>query len=142
MSSATLHATRQIPDLTIDSQHYVNFYFRGDNNYNTNVLSLGNFAYYWLMNILGHIYVCSVNLNMTRSPFRSPHNTIRDFYLTIWIAPIFYVFGAAIQLRAQNDLNQTPCDVDTLICAGQPYTWQECFNYNQFFWFPAYLFGL
>lgn len=96
VSYGLLHACRYIPDVEISWEHYTGFYYRGDDIYNTNVLSLGNLTYYWLMNILGHIYVCSVNINMVTSPFRTPHNTERDFYMTIALTPIFYFFCACI----------------------------------------------
>lgn len=94
------------------------------------------------MNTLGHIYVCSVNMNMTMGCFRTIYNTTADFHKTIKFAPIFYFVSAIITLRGPNDVSSTQCDNSLEHCSDKPYTWQECLNYNQNVWFLAYLLGL
>lgn len=77
--------------------------------YNTKTLSLGNLIYYILMNLLGHMYVCTVNLNYVNGCFHSAYNTISDFYMTIAFAPIFFFISGVISLRAVDDLSETEC---------------------------------
>lgn len=96
------------------------------------------------MNIFGHMYVCTANLNYVTGSFHSRYNTTRELYKTIAFAPVFFFISAVICLRAVHDLSETPCASVTLTvgCKDRPYTWWECFQYNQFVWFPSFLVGL
>lgn len=106
---------------------------RGD-TYDTTYLALGNLAYYWILNILGFIYVNASNLNCQRpSLLFSQHASRTDFVKTILFAPIFFYLGNNIALRAEHDLSQVdPSD----------YTFWSCVGYNLALWTPGYVIGL
>ena len=71
------------------------------------------------MNTLGHMYVCTVNLNYVNGAFHSAYNTSNDFQITMMLAPILFFASTLICLRAPNDLSETAGSV--------PYTFYECF---------------
>jgi hypothetical protein len=39
-------------------------------------------------------------------------------------------------------LSGTSCTPLTKFCVDQPYTWMDCFKFNQYYWFPGFLAGL
>ncbi len=82
------------------------------------------------MNTFGHMYVCTVNMNMRMGCFRTVYNTTADFHRTIKFAPILYFISAIVTLRGPNDLSGTKCENSLKSCSERPYTWLDCFNFN------------
>jgi hypothetical protein len=101
---------------------YNRWYYRGDDVYNTRYLDLGSLLYYCALNIAGHVYVCSVNMNVNPSHFYTVYNTIHDFYKTIFFAPFLFFVSAVIVLRTPHDLSETEGSVE--------YSYFECYKYN------------
>ena len=84
---------------------YFNFYYRGDDVYNTTILCTGNLFYYTLMSASGHVYVSVVNLNLySGSPFHCENSKVSDLYMSIVLAPVMYFISAGVSLRGPYDL--------------------------------------
>lgn len=84
----------------VDSEFIYGTYYRGDSVYNTKWLSIGNFVYYFLMNVLGHMYVCTSNGNYYKGAFRSKGTSYIALLRTIAMAPGFYFISAIMVLRS------------------------------------------
>ena len=103
--------------------------------YNTTYFPWSNLVYYTLMNMFGHFFVNTSNLNFERKHILySSHSKYRDFLLVFVFAPIFFIISSIIVLRAPNDLSSTK--------GSQPHSWWSCFMFNQFAWASAYFAGL
>lgn len=101
-------------------------YYRGDQVYNTKWFSTSNFVYYVLMNFLGHMYVCTSNLNYFKGAFRSRYTTNSEILKTIAISPLFYFISSVMVLRSQRDLSESPCLLENSVeevCEGQFWLW-------------------
>ena len=100
--------TSFVPNLYSGSNAYRLIFYRGDNVYNTTYFPWSNFVYYTLMNMFGHFFVNTSNLNFERKHILySSHSKYRDFLLVFFFAPIFFIISSIIVLRAPNDLAST-----------------------------------
>jgi hypothetical protein len=89
------------------------------------------------------MYVSIVNENFrSGSPFHCQGATMSDFYQTILYSPIFFFISAVVQLRAPFDLKDVPCTSIDIICHIKPFSFWNCYSWNLFLWYTAYLLGL
>ena len=97
--------TCQIPEVNTGSELFEGFYKR--NTFFSEWVSPGNLLYWWLMNILGCMFVNIVNLlNERHYPFYDAHWSVNSFVkMTVWVTPALFIFGAVITLRGQHDLD-------------------------------------
>lgn len=104
---------------------------------NSTFFPWSNFVYYTLMNILGHFFVNSSNLNMYRKSLIATRSNPGglDFILCIVFAPIFWIFSSIMVLRAPENLSSTGD-------GSYRYPWYNVFMYNLFAWTIPYFFGL
>ena len=86
------------------------------------------------MNIMGHWYVNSSNMNLERKHLLYTQSTkYRDFCLVPVFAPIFWLVSAMLVLRAPMDIYST---------AGEEYPWFNVFFFNMLAWTIPYFVGL
>ena len=109
-------------------------FYRGDDVYNTTYFPWGTLIYYTLMNIIGHFYVNTSNLNFERKHILYTNSTkYRDFLLVPLFAPIFFMISSIIVLRSQNDLASS---------GEEPFTTGNIMLFNLCVWTTAYFVGL
>jgi hypothetical protein len=110
-------------------------FYRGDEVYNTTYLPWSTLIYYCLMNMMGHAYVNSSNMNLKRkSLIRTQSTNYRDFCLVPVFAPIFWLISTIIVMRAPEDLSSTE--------GSTKYTHANVFFWNLFLWQLPYFIGL
>lgn len=86
------------------------------------------------MNIMGHWYVNSSNMNLERKHLLYTNSSkYRDFCLVPVFAPIFWLVSSMLVLRAPKDIYST---------AGEEYTWWNVFFFNMLAWTLPYFIGL
>ena len=83
------------------------FYFRGDEIYNSWYISWGKFGFYWIMNLLGFTFVNIVNLqNVRKCPILDQHMSPASFYKTaLIVAPWLFIESMNVNLRGKYDLS-------------------------------------
>ena len=119
---------------SIGSDTYRMIFYRGDDVYNTTYFPWGTLIYYLLMNIIGHFYVNTSNLNFERKHILYTNSTkYRDFLLVPVFAPIFFMISSIIVLRSENDLASS---------GGKPFTTGDIMVFNLCVWTSAYFVGL
>ena len=117
----------------VGSDWFRQFYFRGPSVQDTTYLPIGLLIYYTLVNMLGHAYVNTSNLNLKRKSFIKSNSTdMRDFLLVLAFAPIFYFISTLVVLRFPLQSAQHL----------EPRSMWECFRFNLFVWQTAYFGGL
>lgn len=103
--------------------------------YNTSYFPWGNLIYYMCMNILGHFYVNTSNMNFERKHILYTNSSkYRDFLLVPAFAPLFFMMSSIIVLRSSTDLSST--------AGSELYPWYDVYMYNLFAWTTAYFVGL
>lgn len=148
ISAAVLFATMQIPSSNtgklyyflklwscVGSETYRLVFFRGESVYNTTYFPWGNLVYYFWMNIMGHWFVNTSNLNFERKHIiHTRSSKYRDFLMIPLYTPILFMISSIIVLRSQNDLSSSGVE--------ERYSQWDLFQFNLFVWTSAYFFGL
>ena len=134
LSCAIAFVTSLIPPANTGSNGWRLFAYRGTDVYNTTYFAWSTLLYYLGMNVLGHMYVNTSNLNLARKHLtHSRSSEYRDFTLAWVFSFVFWIVSAMIVLRASHDVYSSN---------EQVYSWWQVFSYNQFCWAPAYILGL
>jgi hypothetical protein len=91
--------------LTVGSKIFEGLYQR--RTFFSEYLSVGNWMYYWLINILGSFFVNIVNLNNYRhNPTYDSRWTVQSFVkMTVFLTPLLYLWSPVVVLRGGKDLD-------------------------------------
>jgi len=117
---------------SIELTAWRDFYYRGDETFNTTAFPIGTLVFYLGANIIGFMYVQASNMNYHRSSlFLSRRMTTRDFWQSIAQTPVFWILSGVMVFRSPTDLNSSPCLLSkpNRACIGQDW------EFNQVFWF-------
>ena len=106
LSSVFAYTFLYIGSYDTDSQFIENWYFRGENVYNSIYLSGSKFVYYWFMNLVGYTFVNIVNLqNVRKCPILDQHMSPKSFYKTaLVVAPALFFISMNVNLMGEYDL--------------------------------------
>jgi len=108
VSTGILAVCTLIPSTDTGSNVWRVIFYRGDEVYNSTYIPWSTLAYYFLMNLVGHAYVNSSNMNLKRKSLIRTHSTnYRDFCLVPVFAPIFWILSSIIVMRADANLSAT-----------------------------------
>lgn len=102
-----------IPDYDLGSSFFEYWVYRGDTFYTT-WLPLGVAFYYWIMLLIGFVFVNLVNLqNERKNPFLDSHYEYTSFIQTaLLVGPALYFVTSMVELRGPHDLTSW-CKEDT-----------------------------
>jgi len=120
-----------IPAVDTFSDFYRQIYYRGTDVMDTSKLPFGTLLYYVLMNMLGHAYVNTSNLNLKRKSFIKTNSTdAADFVCCGALAPVFFFISSISVLKFEAQRSE------------DPNTFAQCFVFNLFCWQTAFFIGL
>lgn len=128
-----------IPSTDTGSNVWRVIFYRGDDVYNTTYFPWSTLVYYFLMNMVGHAYVNSSNMNLKRkSLIRTQSSNYRDFCLVPVFAPIFWILSTIIVLRSQDSISST----HNTTYSNSKFSYLNVFLWNLLQWQIPYFVGL
>jgi hypothetical protein len=111
--------------------------------YDSDVIPVSTFLFYFGSNILGMIYVNISNLtNYRRNPVLNKFANYNSLLAVLVLTPLLFVTSTMMVLRSKDSLSDLACSEQSDSCVGRPFSWYDCYKCNVFAWTGGYVYGL